>query len=199
MRTLVHSHTAFTGTSPGILTIPMRFADPRHIIAQCGLRPGMRVADFGAGAGYFAVEVAEVVGNEGVVYVIDIQQDLLTKATHLVRNEREVRFVFIHGDLEQPCGSTLPDTSVDMVIVTNLLFQVEDKMAVLSEAHRILTHDGHLLLIDWSDSYGGMGPHEEHVVPESEACTLLAKARFEPERTIDAGAYHYGLLCRTYA
>lgn len=177
----------------------MRFADPRHIIAQCGLRPGMRIADFGAGAGYFAVAVAEVVGNEGVVYVIDIQQDLLTKATHLVRDEHEVRFVFIHGDLEQPFGSTLPDTSVDMVIVANLLFQVEDKKAVLAEAHRILNRDGYLLLVDWSDSYGGMGPHEEYVVPESEARLLLAGAKFETKRSIDAGAYHYGLLCRAYA
>jgi len=177
----------------------MRFADPRHIIAQCGLRPGMHVADFGAGAGYFAVAAADVVGREGIVYVIDIQQDLLTKAMHVARDEQAVQFVFVHGDLEQPSGSTLPDASVEVVIMTNLLFQVEDKAAVLSEARRVLTSNGRLVLVDWSDSYGGMGPIEEYVIAESEARTLLSKAGFEVERAVDAGAYHYGFLCRMYA
>jgi ubiquinone/menaquinone biosynthesis C-methylase UbiE len=63
----------------------MGFADPKRNIEQFVLSKGMQVADFGAGAGYIAVESAEQVGKEGRVYVIDIQQELLTKATHLAK------------------------------------------------------------------------------------------------------------------
>ena len=73
----------------------MGFGNPKRIIAQCKLEEGMEVADFGAGAGYLSVEAAEAVGESGVVYVIEIQQSLLTKATHLAQK---------HSVTDRPAG-----------------------------------------------------------------------------------------------
>ena len=50
--------------------------------------------------------------------------------------------------------------------------------------------------IDWTDSFGGLGPQPGHVVIESEATTLLTKAGFTCERTFPAGEHHYGIACR---
>jgi ubiquinone/menaquinone biosynthesis C-methylase UbiE len=172
----------------------MPFADPKKNIAQLALEPGMVVADFGGGAGYLAVEAAEAVGKDGRVYVIDIQQELLTKATHLAEKHLLERISFIHGDLEKSNGSTLPDASVDVVVLSNILFQIENKAAVVDEARRIVRDGGRVFVVDWKESYGGLGPQAEHVFPEDKAKTLFTGAGLEQIREIDAGTYHYGLI-----
>jgi len=172
----------------------MAFADPKRNIEQCMLEPGMEVADFGAGAGYLAVEAAEVVGQKGKVYVIDIQRELLTKVTHLAKKHHLDTLVYIHADLEKPRGSTLPDSSVDVVIMSNILFQVADKRALCVEAHRILREHGRLLCVDWRESFGGVGPQSEHVFHEEDARALVAEVGFNEMGDIDAGAYHYGFI-----
>lgn len=174
------------------------FTDPKRSIAQLGIMPGMFVADFGAGAGYVAVEVAEQVKKEGKVYVIDIQKELLTKATHLAQEHHLSSLVFIYGDLEQPQGSTLPDGAVDLVIISNMLFQVEDKKAVLCEAHRILREQGRLFVVDWRESFGGMGPQPEYVLHEHDALELVRACSFEVVSTIEVGAYHYGFTAKKH-
>jgi len=176
----------------------MGFSDPKRNIEQLALDPGMEVADFGAGAGYLAVEAAEVVGEDGMVFVIDIQQELLTKATHLAKEHHLDRLVFVHADLEAERGSTLPDEAVDAVVISNLLFQVEKKDAVLAEAFRVLRPGGKLLIVDWRESFGGMGPQQEHVLPESDARELATTAGFVEYTDIDAGAYHYGLIFKKH-
>ncbi len=174
----------------------MAFCDPKQVIAQLGIVPRMHVADFGAGAGYFSVLAADRVGPEGVVYVIDIQQELLTKVTHFAQRRHIDSLVFVHADLEGPQGSTLSSGSVDLVLLTNVLFQMEKKLEVLAEAFRVLRTGGYVLVIDWNESYGGIGPQPEHVLSEREARALLKEAGFSNHSRIDAGAHHYGLLYR---
>lgn len=158
----------------------------------------MEVADFGAGAGYLAVEAAEVVGKDGKVYVIDIQQELLTKSTHLAQEHHLDSIIFIHGDLEKENGSTLPDSSVDAVIISNLLFQCKNKTAVLQEAYRILKDKERILIVDWRESFGGVGPQPEHVLQESDLRVFAKDSGFTFISSIDAGAYHYGLIFRKH-
>ena len=176
----------------------MAFANPKRNIEQFMLAEGMEVADFGAGAGYLAVEAGEVVGKKGKVFVIDIQQQLLTKSTHYAQDHHLESIVFIHGDLEKERGSTLPDQSVDAVIISNMLFQVDDKSAVLREAYRILKDTGKVLVVDWRESFGGMGPQTDRVFPESELRTYAENEGFAYVSSIDAGAYHYGLIFRKH-
>lgn len=176
----------------------MGFADPQRNIDQFEIGPGMEVADFGAGAGHLAIAAADAVGEDGRVYVIDIQQELLTKVTHLAKEHHLERFSFIHGDLEHPNGSTLADESVDAVIISNVLFQAEHKDAVVAEAHRVLRANGRVLVVDWRESFGGIGPQPEHVLPEADARALLEAVGFEHVSDIDAGAYHYGFIYRKH-
>jgi len=176
----------------------MAFVNPKRNIEQFMLGPGMVVADFGAGAGYLAVEAAEAVGEDGKVYVIDIQQDLLTKVTHLAEEHHLKILEYIHGDLEKPQGSTLLDGSVDAVIVSNLLFQVQDKAAVLAEAYRVLRTGGRMLVVDWRDSFGGLGPQPEYILSEDDARELVVASGFEHLNDIDAGSYHYGMIYKKH-
>lgn len=172
----------------------MPFAHPRKNIAEFGLSKGDRVADFGAGPGHYAIAAAKAVGDDGHVYAIEIQKNLVDKITSAAESADCSNIDAIWGDLEKPEGSTLKSELVDAVIVSNVLFQVQDKEQFLREAHRVLKPGGRLLLIGWSDSHGGLGPQPDHVVNKDEALALARGVGFTPQQVLSPGEHHYGFV-----
>ena len=172
----------------------MAFVDPQKIVPALNIQPGINIADFGVGAGYFAVLLADAVGDKGRVYAIDIQEELLTKArSH--DHGRHDNIEFLLGDLEERGGSTLADNTVDMVVLSNTLFQFENRPGGLTEAHRILKPGGRLVLIDWSESFDGLGPQPEHVITKDEAMSIARDVGFTVSGEFsEAGDHHYGLI-----
>jgi ubiquinone/menaquinone biosynthesis C-methylase UbiE len=172
----------------------MSFAHPKRNISELGLKDGQQVADFGAGPGHYAIEAAKAVGKDGHVYAIEIQKELVSKVESRAESAGLSNVNVIWGDLEKTKGSTLKSDLVDVVIVSNVLFQVKDKEQFLQEAYRVLKNDGRLLLIDWTDSHGGLGPKEDHIVPEETARQLCEQAGFSAQQVLSAGAHHYGIV-----
>jgi len=156
----------------------------------------MRVADFGTGSGAYALAIAEHLEGGGRVYAIDVQRDLLRRVANEAKSRGFHNLDVIWADLEVPRASKLADGSMDLVLISNLLFQVPDKLPVLREARRIVKPAGHVAVIDWSDSFGGMGPLKEDVVKKEGALELARKSGFEFVREFPAGAHHYGLVLR---
>lgn len=170
------------------------FSNPDHIVYQLALKAGAKVADFGAGSGAYVLAIARVVGEHGVVYAIDIQRDLLTRIKNLAQNTGLQNVQTVWGDIEKPEGTTLKDDLVDMVIIANTLFQIQNDDAAIHEAYRILKSGGALVIIDWKDSYNGLGPPSSDIMHEETASALARDAGFVYDRSIPAGAYHYGLV-----
>ncbi len=171
------------------------FAHPARNVSVFGIEHGMKVADFGAGSGVYTLEIAELLSGSGTVFAVDVQKDLLRR----IKNEANRRHLnnveVIWGDLEKAEGSKIKEHTLDVVLISNLLFQLEDKKAPLVEAKRILKPSGHLVIIDWSESYGGMGPIKEHVFSKDAAIALTHKQGFALSKEFAAGAHHYGLIC----
>lgn len=173
----------------------MAFSEPEKVLKQFSVGEDWHVADFGVGSGAYAL-LAGKHASSGRVYAIDIQKSLLAK----VKKEAEEKGIrnidVIWGNAEKRGGSHLGDGSVDGVIVANLLFQVESKKGVAEEAYRILRHKGRALVVDWTDSFGGLGPHPESVFGKEKARRVFEEAGFEYEQEIDAGEHHYGLILK---
>jgi len=129
------------------------FVNPKFNIGALGLREGMRVADFGAGLGEYTKRASVKVGNTGKVYAIEVQKDLVKKLENEVQDLRLSNIDCIWGDIEVSGGTKIVEGSVDAVIVSNVLFQLSDKLGLIDEAKRILKKKGKLLLVDWKDSY----------------------------------------------
>lgn len=172
----------------------MIFADPEHNIKQFDLKEGSTVADLGSGSGFYSFAVARVVGPSGKVYSIDAQKELLIKlsaeASHRGINNIET----IWGDLEKTGGTKLGDNSMDEAIISNILFQIENKKGFAEEVYRIIKQGGKILVIDWTDSFRNMGPHPESVVMRENAKKLFEDSGFKFEKDISSGDHHYGII-----
>ena len=175
------------------------FAHPRRNVNVLGIQGGMRVADFGAGSGAHTLAIAERLGGTGHVYAIDVQRDLLRRLANEAKRLGHKNVEVIWADLEEPRASKLADNSMDIVLISNLLFQVPDKAPVLREARRVVKQTGHVAVIDWSDSFGGMGPQKEDIVTKEAALGLAENVGLELTREFSVGRHHYGLMFRPVA
>jgi hypothetical protein len=100
----------------------------------------------------------------------------------------------IRGDIETHQGTRIKSDSVHLAILANVLFQCDNKLGAIREALRTLTPQGKLAVIDWSDSFNGLGPIPAHVVTKEQAAALCETAGATLVREFPAGEHHYGLL-----
>jgi len=169
----------------------MDFLNPNKVLDELDLRPNMMAADFGCGSGGFTIPLAERL-EEGLVYALDVQEAPLSalKGRSLSENITNIRF--IRCNLEKPKSSTIPDSSLDLVLISNVLFQIEDKNAIMSEAERVLKKEGKLLVVDWMP--GALQGLAEERISSAEVKKIAKNLKFELKKEFEAGKYHYGLI-----
>ncbi|NLA08112.1 MAG: class I SAM-dependent methyltransferase [Parcubacteria group bacterium] len=164
--------------------------NPKTVVAQLNISPGLVVADFGCGGGYFTIEVAQVVGDNGKVFAIDVVPENLESIRSLAKikglNNIETRW----ANLEKT--STLDFNICDRVIIINLLFQVEKKLhyRIFEEAYNVLKKGGQLTVIDWKPE-SLLGPPKNTRLSLEEAITMAQKANFNFIKTLEIDDAHW--------
>jgi|LakMenEpi03Aug12_release.lakeMendotaPanAssembly.Ray.scaffolds.fasta_scaffold48030_3 ubiquinone/menaquinone biosynthesis C-methylase UbiE len=170
-----------------------RFLSPREIVEQFGINSNCYVADFGSGAGDFAIAIAELVSPKGKVYAIDV----LESAHQSLRSRYKIKGItnieLILANLECDSGSNLPKESLDLVMLHNIMFQVSNKKKLIQEAYRVLKENGRLAVIEWN-MISLIGPPKNLRLPEREVLSLIQNNGFSIEHRVDAGRYHYGYV-----
>lgn len=172
------------------------FVHPEIVSSHFHFRNGDRIADFGAGTGFFLQVLSKAVGRDGKVYACEIRKNLVEKMGQLIGEQQLSNVEVIWCDVENARGTKLKDGSLDGGIAANLMFQLEDKESALEEFARVLRKGAKLFVVDWSDSFGGLGPHPDHVFSELQAKSVLEGHGFTFERSFPAGDHHYGLAFR---
>ena len=128
------------------------FADTwRAVLAWLDVGAGAGVADVGSGAGGFAAALAERVGPDGHVTLIDGDQQLLAVARSHLPTDRDVRTV--HADLDgAPLSAQLTDR-FDLVHAGNVVHHTDDQQRTVDDLARLLRPGGRLVLAE-----GGLTP-----------------------------------------
>jgi ubiquinone/menaquinone biosynthesis C-methylase UbiE len=120
-------------------------------ILELGFLPGDYVADFGSGSGHLSLALARLLGEKGRVYAVDIHADGLVRLENMAKENSLENIYILCGDVEKPNGTLLKRESVRGVLLSNILFLLEDKLAAIEEAKRILIPEGRLVLIENSE------------------------------------------------
>lgn len=170
------------------------FSDPQKNLEQFDIAPGMKVADLGSGAGYYTFAMARIVGSSGRVYALDVQKDLLATLKREAEKKHLFNIDIVWSDFEIPPPGKLKENLIERAVVANVLFQIKNKDDFVREIARIVRPGGKVLVIDWLDSFGGIGPEQREVLPKENCRTLFEKNGFELERNISAGLHHYGFV-----
>jgi ubiquinone/menaquinone biosynthesis C-methylase UbiE len=171
----------------------MEFVVPEKVVTHFHLREGDVVGDFGAGSGFFEKSLSHAVGKTGKVYAFEIQKQLVERVSDMARSEHLDNVEVLWCDVEAKDGCKLKEGILDAGLLSNAIFQLEDKALALDEIRRMLRSGGKLFVIDWSESFGGMGPRQNDVLREANARTLVEQHGFSFTRSFPAGEHHYGL------
>lgn len=173
------------------------FSNPNTIVAALPIGVGSVVADIGAGTGAFSFPIAEKIGPSGKVYACDVQKDILVRLENDARERGLKNIQTVLSNVEIHQGTKLRDASIDWVIIANVFYQIEDRPTFIKEMARILKPGGAIVLIDWSESFGSLGPQPTMVVKKPDAEKMFAQVGLKSTPVvIDSGSHHYGIVFR---
>jgi len=167
------------------------FLNPNEIIKNVQLRSTMSVCDLGCGSGGWAIPLAKQL-KDGTVYAVDILDDVLSVLQSKASAQNLLNVKTVKGNIE---GSiNLREDYFDLVLMTNLLFQVENKSKVLELAKRLINQNGMILIVDWKKD-AQMGSSEGRVSLQ-EIKEMSSSIGLKTEKEFVAGAFHWGLILK---
>jgi len=120
------------------------FLPRMDILKEVGIKPGFHVLDYGCGPGSYIIPLAELVGESGKIYALDIHPLAIQKVQYIASKKQLKNVEAILSD----CQTGLPDNTLDVVLLYDAFHHLSDPDMVLKELHRVLKPDGILSLSD---------------------------------------------------
>jgi ubiquinone/menaquinone biosynthesis C-methylase UbiE len=165
------------------MSLLFRFRDffvPRaKVLQEAGLVLGDHVLDYGCGPGGYIADTADIVGELGQVYALDVHPLAIARVQNLAARHGLTNVKTIKSD----CRTGLPHESLDIVLMYDVFHMLDEPQAVLAEMHRILKSDG---VLSFSDHH----MDEESIITGVTDCGLFTLAdkghrtyTFVPRRT----------------
>ena len=176
----------------GLLESPDRAAwqKPEQIMDVLHVADGSKVADIGAGAGWFTIRLARRVGPNGAVYSQDVQREMLEATRRRVSREGLRNVQTRLGSGSDP---NLPVAGLDAIVVVDAYQEVEDRVTFLKNLARALKPNGLVGVVNWKPGRGGPGPPENARVDKASVTADVGAAglRIVDEETLP---YQYMLV-----
>jgi ubiquinone/menaquinone biosynthesis C-methylase UbiE len=133
-----------------ILDLPLPFLTNRRLDALLGVRPGERVLEIGPGTGLQALHVAGLLGDEGRLDVIDVQEEMLD---HVMSRAKAAGITSITAAKADARQLPFPDGTFDAAYLVTVLGEIPDPAAAVHELRRVLKPAGRLVVGEFLDRH----------------------------------------------
>lgn len=136
------------------------------LVEICKIKPGMTVADIGAGSGLFSRLFAKATGPEGKVMAVDITPNFIKHIESTCKDEGIENIVCVQNSIKT---CELADASVDVVFCCDTYHHFEFPYEMLRSIHKAMKDDGRFVLVDMTKKHAG-----NHV--RADKATVIAEA-----------------------
>jgi ubiquinone/menaquinone biosynthesis C-methylase UbiE len=164
--------------------------DPRKILWNAGLSSGMKFLEVACGAGFFTLEAAKIIGQQGWVFALDKDDQALEVCRKRLLEAGFSKFELFQGKAEDFSKSL----GADFGLVANALHDFDNPVLALKNIHSSLRPGGLFLNVDWKKKSTPIGPPLTERFDEIQASGLLVQAGFKVRSKGEAGPYHYFIL-----
>lgn len=147
--------------------------NPDGALDALNLKPGMVVADVGAGTGYMSLKLAKRVGPTGKVYAEDVQAEMLDKVRANATKAKAVNVIALQGTFTD---TKLPAGQMDLVLMVDVYHEFSEPQKMIASIRKSLKPDGRMVLLEYRKEDPKIPIREEHKMTVGEV-----KAELEPE------------------
>ncbi len=172
--------------------------DPNVLTDELPLKPGSVAIDLACGKGAYSIFLSEIVGDEGLVYAVDLWEEGLQLLQQEIDTKRGTNILPLLADATRQID--IDDYSVDLCLMATVLHDFEEAGrtdAVLKQVKTILKPNGHFAIIEFKKIEGPPGPPISIRLSEDEVDKMVTGYKFKKVKTVDIGDYNYLMTFRS--
>jgi precorrin-6B methylase 2 len=166
---------------------------PERVLAELELKPGMIVADVGAGSGYYSSRMAERIGSNGTVYALDIQPEMidilrLQMSQHRVTNVKPI--------LCTETDPRLPGQTLDLALMVDVYHEFEYPYEMLAAIVKALKPGGRVVFVEFRGDDPSVPIKALHTMTEAQVRREAALQPLEWVRTVSDLPWQHVIVFR---
>ena len=166
---------------------------PSKALDALDLKPGMVVADIGAGSGYYSSRIAKQIGPTGRVYATDIQQGMIDILERRIKNENLTNITTVLGGMDDP---RLPPASIDLAIMVDVYHELQQPQLFLQRLKPAFKPNGRLVLLEFRKEDPDIPILEVHKMSVAEVKAELEAEGFAIDKVIEVLPWQHIIVLR---
>lgn len=163
------------------------------LLQELDLRPGMHVADVGAGTGYYSRRIAPLVGPTGKVYAVDVQPQMVAMLREAAARPGLGNIVPVLAGVDDP---KLAPGSIDLALMVDVYHELEYPHEVLGKLVQALKPDGRLVFVEYRAEDDGVPIKRLHKMSQAQVRREAALHALEWERTAEVLPWQHVVVFR---
>jgi len=166
--------------------------DPNILTETLPVKPGSVVLDLACGKGAYSIFLSKIVGEQGLVYAVDLWKEGLLLLEQEIENKNITNIMTILGDASKEID--VDEYHVDLCLMSTVLHDFEEADqtdAVLKQVIPLLKPKGCLAVIEFKKVEGPPGPPIKIRLSENEVDKIVTGYNFKKIKTVDVGDFNY--------